>query len=105
MQTHTACKKTRYELEKKSLRLHAMKAEGMLRSLVVQADNATEDADCEESKVKSVSEVETEVVVSEASDVTQQKEDSGEKSCVGCGGESTSDDRETHAGQNKQRPS
>ena len=77
----------------------------MLRSLVVQADIAAEDADCERSKVKSSSEVETVEGVSEASDVTQQKEESEEKSCVGCGGESTSDEREMHAGQKKKRPS
>ena len=77
------CKNTRYELEKKSLRLHAEKAKGMLRSLEVQADIAAEDADCERSKVKSSSEVETVEAVSEASDETQQKEESEEKARVG----------------------
>ena len=71
----------------------------------MQVDNATEVSDSEESKVRQVSEVETEVLVSEASDVTQQKEESEEKSCVGCGGESTSDEREIQAGQKKKRPS
>ena len=75
----------------------------MLRSLVVQEDNATEVSDSEESKVMQVSEAGTEVLVSEASGVTQQKEECEEKSCVGCGGESTSDEREIHAGQKKKR--
>ena len=101
MQTHTACKKTRYEKVKKSLRLHALKAIGMLRSLVVQEDNATEVSDSEESKVMQVSESETEVLVSEASGVRQQKDESEEKSCVGCEGESTVDEREIHSGQKR----
>ena len=77
----------------------------MLRSLEVQADIAAEDADCERSKVKSSSEVETVEAVSEAPDETQQKEESEEKSCVSCEEVSTSDERETHAGQNRKRPS
>ena len=77
----------------------------MQGSLLVQEDNATEVSDSEESKVMQVSDVETEVLVSEASGVRQQKDDSEEKSCVGCGGESTSDEREIHAGQKKKRPS
>ena len=71
----------------------------MLRSLEVQGDNATEVSDSEESKVMQVSEVETEVLVSEASGVRQQKGENDEKCGVGCEGELIIDEREIYSGQ------
>ena len=67
----------------------------------MQEDDATEVSDSEESEVMQVSGSETEVLVSEATGVRQQKGESEEKSCVGCEGKSTVDEREIHSGQKK----
>jgi hypothetical protein len=71
----------------------------------VQEDDATEVSDSEESEVMQVSGSETEVLVSEATGVRQQKGEGDKNSCVGCEGESTVDEREIHSGQKKKSPS
>ena len=63
----------------------------------MQGDDATEVSDSEESEVMQVSGSETEVLVSEATGVRQQKGESDKNSCVGCEGESTVDEREIHS--------
>jgi len=71
----------------------------------VQEDDATEVSESEESGDMQVSGSETEVLVSEATGVRQQKGEGDKNSCVGCEGESTVDEREIHSGQKKKSPS
>ena len=71
----------------------------------MQEDDATEVSESEESGDMQVSGSETEVLVSEATGVRQQKSDGDENSCVDCAGESTIDELEIHSGQKKNSPS